>query len=76
MDRTGPLTQAERIVRRFGGGRRVAQILDISPTTVSRWNMPVEKKGAGGLIPSKRLKQLRDAADLLGIEVPAEEWLP
>ncbi|MFN7609909.1 MAG: hypothetical protein ACK5QX_03070 [bacterium] len=76
MDRTGELSQAERIVRRFGGGRRVAALLNLSPSAVSRWSMPAAKGGCGGVIPSKRLKQLRDAADLLGLEISPEDWLP
>lgn len=67
------LTQVEKIVYKFGGQTRLAKMLGISRSAIARWNMPHDKGGAGGRIPSKRLKAILDAADLLGIEVTMED---
>lgn len=44
---------ARRVVDRIGGCREIARLLDISPSTVSRWMTPVEARGTGGRIPQK-----------------------
>lgn len=44
---------AEYVIQSFGSGSEVARVLGIDKSTVSRWNMPREKKGTNGTIPQK-----------------------
>ena len=44
---------AEYVIQSFGSGSEVARVLGVDKSTVSRWNMPREKKGTNGIIPQK-----------------------
>jgi transcriptional regulator with XRE-family HTH domain len=62
-------TPAEWITHRFGGVRKLAQAINISPSAVSRW-----KRGQG-YIPKKREKAILVAAETLGLALGYEEIL-
>lgn len=72
----GMSDQANRIIGHFGGPLRVAQLLDISPSTVYRWRYSQERGGTGGVIPHQSAAALREIADLYGIAIPAADWAP
>jgi predicted transcriptional regulator len=47
------LSPAREIVEKLGGVRATARILSMSPSAVSRWMMPREKRGTNGHIPRR-----------------------
>ena len=63
--RQGP---AHRVILAFGGTRKLAEILDLSPATVTRWLMP-RPGGCGGLIPSSQIMKILAAAEATGVEI-------
>lgn len=64
--RQGP---AHRVILAFGGTRRLAEILGLSPATVTRWIYPREVRGCGGLIPSAQIMKILAAAEAYGVEI-------
>jgi hypothetical protein len=60
-------TPAKLVIERFGGIRRLARSVGLSPSTVCRWQM-----GAGE-IPRKRWAQVLEAAGSSGIELSLNE---
>lgn len=60
---------AEWVTYRFGGVRKLAEAINLSPSAVSRW-----KKGQG-YIPKKREQAIMAAAELAGIALQYEEVL-
>jgi hypothetical protein len=73
-------TQAERVFAKFGGVARLCHALEeLGPehrrgrVTIHKWNMPKEKGGTGGLIPSSALKSILLAAKAEGIVLTAED---
>lgn len=80
------LTQAERIIAKFGNARRLSQAMDRvakiggnpnryrSPAVVYRWTYPKERGGTGGKIPSSAMDDVMAAARLEGIILTAEDW--
>ena len=74
-------TQASRVLLKFGGARRLAAFLragghDVHPITVYKWAYPKERGGTGGVIPSKHLGPVLDAARLEGIILDADDLDP
>lgn len=72
-------TQADRVLRKFGGPRRLARLLKtldpenaLNPSSIYRWRYPVEKGGTGGVIPTRDIPVVRKAAALDGIIL--DEW--
>lgn len=57
---------ARSIVESLGGVSAVARYLSITPGAVSKWCMPVRRKGTGGLIPSRHIPKLCALAGQLG----------
>ena len=69
-------TQAERIIKKFGGVRRLAAILGYDRSSVYRWNHPVSKRGCGGLVPIKSMIKIAALAPLEGVVIEATDFLP
>lgn len=69
-------SQAARIIKKFGGARRLAPLIGKDPSAVYKWDYPLAKGGTGGIIPTRMQAKVRDAADLLGIELTSEDWKP
>lgn len=82
------MTQADSILARFGGPRRLvaalARLADTTgdeskrrnPATVYKWTYPRDKGGTGGYIPSSAWEDVRQAARLEGILLKPEDWFP
>jgi amino-acid N-acetyltransferase len=75
------MSEAERIIARFGGARALAAALkkigkDRDPASIYRWTYPIEDGGTGGAVPSSARGDVNDAARLYGIILTAEDWLP
>lgn len=66
--------QAERVIAKMGGARRLAGLLKLSPATVYRWAYPVERGGTGGLIPSEYHQPVLDLAAALSVDLRPEDF--
>ncbi len=74
-------TQAERILRRFGGARRLAYILQTigrprNFSTIYKWTYPKERGGTGGFIPYTSWNDILAAARAEGILISSEDMDP
>lgn len=68
--------QAQRIVEKFGGARRLAEAISYQPSAVYKWTYPKEKGGTDGFVPNGVVVDIVKAADLLGIELTSDDWRP
>ncbi|WP_288076440.1 carph-isopro domain-containing protein [Pseudomonas sp.] len=64
---------ARYIVERLGGCRKVARMLDIHPSTISRWMTPVINRGTGGRIPQKYWAQIMAHSKATGIDIATSD---
>ncbi len=74
-------TQAERVIRKFGGVRRLASVLKAigkpkNPASIYRWTYPQYLGGTGGLIPTAAWPDILAAARADGIVISSEEMDP
>lgn len=75
-------TQAERIIRKFGGVGYLYKALQAvgeyrSRTTIQRWKFPKGfHRGSGGIIPTQSLHAVSKAARYEGIILTAEDFDP
>lgn len=81
FQRIGPETQAERVLRKFGGARRLSDALKAvdryrNVATIYRWTYSRSIGGAGGLIPSSGLRDVMLAARHAGIILTADDMDP
>jgi hypothetical protein len=67
---------AERVLRKLGGARRVAEMLGTSPQAIYKWTYPREYGGTGGLIPHRRQLELMVTAKQRGIVLTADDFFP
>ncbi len=75
------LTQAERIIEKFGGAARLTKILSsvghpLPRSTVYRWLYPRSQGGTGGIIPITRWGALFLAAHHDGVFLTIEDFDP
>lgn len=68
-------SQANRVIKKFGGPYRLAELLDCAPSTIYRWTYP-RPRGTGGLIPSSMLPEVLLAAELAGIKLTSKDLTP
>lgn len=74
-------TQAERILLKFGGARRLAIVLKTmgrprDPATIYKWTYPRERGGTGGIVPTKVWTDIIDAARFDGIVLTMDDMDP
>lgn len=69
-----PASQAEAVIRKFGGVYEMAAALGVKPSTVYRWTYPPGKQGTGGIIPSRKREAVKRAARREGILITKEDW--
>jgi hypothetical protein len=55
-------TPAQAVMDIFDGASNLARLLKCDPSRVYRWNMPISRKGTGGRIPSKAMRQITELA--------------
>ncbi len=67
-------TPAEKIIAKFGGMRPLARAIGVSPSAVCFWTYPRERGGTGGYIPTAQIPKIKFAAEVLGVELTAEDW--
>ncbi|TXG77606.1 hypothetical protein E6Q11_02435 [Candidatus Dojkabacteria bacterium] len=75
------ITQAERIIRKFGGAQRLAKLLEltgepISAPTIYRWTYPRRDGGTNGLIPPDSLIKVLKAARFDGLLLTSQDLDP
>lgn len=76
------LTQAERIIKKFGGVRRLAALYTavndhkLHTASAYRWQYPVAKRGTGGLIPHRYIPGILRAAAADGIILTPADLTP
>ena len=67
--------QAQRIIRKFGGARRLAALIGKNPATVYRWTYK-RPAGTGGVIPTPALKRVIKIAKKHGIVITTKHLYP
>lgn len=65
--------QAQKIIDKFGGIDKMAVATGKHLTSIYRWLSP---KGSDGLVPTTAVFEVKAAAEFLGIELTAEDWMP
>lgn len=67
------MTQAQRIIDKFGGKEAFQEKFQVSASRLYRWVTPEAKGGTGGRIPSKHQQALLELARAEGIDLqPAD----
>jgi hypothetical protein len=69
------MTPAEIVIEKFGGARALAALIGKHPSTVWRWQAPVEQGGLGGRVPSKVQSQLLALARVHGVSLTAADLI-
>jgi hypothetical protein len=67
------VSQAQAIIRKFGGVPALAKATELSLNSVYKWTYPKERGGTGGLIPTDKLPVVLDAAKARGIEITVDD---
>jgi len=67
---------AKSIIEKLGGEKVVSEVTKTSYTAPYRWQHPVEKKGTGGVIPSKHIPALVAYARAKGVDLTLDDFLP
>lgn len=78
------MSQASRIIARFGGARALSKALCASPdpkdhrhwSVIYRWSWPRERAGRGGIIPSTVWPSLLKVARINGIYLTEADMSP
>jgi len=68
--------QAKRIIRKFGGARRLAKLLGYEPSRVYKWTYPRDKGGTDGLVPAAVVPKIQALADLEKVSLSDSDWAP
>lgn len=68
------MTQAERIIEKFGGKSAFRERFKVSASRLYRWITPKAKGGTGGRIPPKHQQKLLDAAREEGIDLSPDDF--
>lgn len=68
--------QAEKILKKLGGARRVATGIGMDAASVYKWTYEKNRGGTGGIIPSSCVAKIQKLAVASGVELTAEDWLP
>lgn len=63
------MTPAEKIIKKFGGARKVAEAIGVQSNAVHKWTYPRARGGTAGLIPSDKQQAVLDAAMEQGLNV-------
>jgi hypothetical protein len=74
-------SQAERIIHRFGGARKLMRSLKLvgvvrDAANIYRWTYPKSRGGTGGVIPTSLLGTISKAAIVQGIILKPEDFDP
>lgn len=75
------MSQAERILLKFGGARRLSRLMKAcgrtkDPTSIYKWTYSKEKGGTGGLIPTAAWSDILLVARMEGLLITSEDMDP
>lgn len=79
------LSQAERVIVKFGGPKAMADLLreldtfsgtKWSASTVYRWLYPRSKNGTNGIIPQDKMEIIKRVARYCGVHITEDDLLP
>lgn len=70
------LSQAERVIVKFGDATKLAKLINCDPSTVFKWTYTRDKQGSDGIIPSSAMKKVLKAARAEGIYLTPEDLWP
>ena len=70
------MTQADKIIARFGGVKELAQAIGRTAVTVHRWKYPRDRGGTDGNIPTSAIAAVMAAARARGLEFQPHDWTP
>lgn len=71
-----PVTQAERVIAKFGGPIELSRILNYTLAAVCKWTYPRSKGGSNGLIPTRAMERINTLARLHGVLLTDEDTKP
>jgi hypothetical protein len=79
--KTRELNQAERLLKLFGGSRKLASLLLFigkgrHPSAIYRWTYPRSAGGTDGIVPTSAWADILKAARVAGIVIPDELYRP
>lgn len=67
--------QATKIIEKFGGERRMSELLGLSIVTIYRWAY-ARPYGCDGVIPTMHVPKIRTVARRQGILLTPDDWVP
>lgn len=70
---TANMEPAASVISKAGGLSAIAKACERSEKTVRKWLLPIEKRGTGGLIPSKCQAPILEASDRNGWGIKPED---
>ena len=73
---TEAMEPANTIIQTLGGATRIANEIGIHRVSVSKWKMPKDKGGTGGVIPISRVIALLMLSERLGKCLTADDFIP
>lgn len=71
-----PVTQADHVIRLFGGSQNLAAIIGYTNAGVCKWRYPRHKGGSGGLIPTRALDRILALARSQGVLLTEDDLKP
>ena len=69
------MSPAEYVIYVFGGVRKTARAIGRSPTTVSKWPKPNNKKGSDGRVPGTAQAIVLEIAKKMKLDIKPEDLL-
>lgn len=66
---------ASTIITKLGGVGKVAEIVGVHRVRVSNWKRPKDVGGTGGRVPQSHHVALLTAAEKMGVELSASDFL-
>jgi hypothetical protein len=72
--KTQPFLQpAASVISKFGGARKLSDLMDLDKSTVCQWRVSKERGGTGGLIPARHHEPLLALAKKQGVRLGASD---
>ena len=65
---------AARVIGKFGGIDKTAEVIGRHRSVVNRWLSSPESGGTGGVVPGKHQQPLLDAARAMGIDLAPKDF--
>jgi len=76
VNQKNTLSQAQRVIAKFGSASAVGRAIGRTPSAVCRWCYSPDDGGTDGIIPGPALRAVLKAAKELGIEITQDDLYP